>query len=55
MTRRLWTIVLIAVAIALLVGLITPWQLGDWVRLAAAWFVEVGRDLVEGVRDLVAG
>lgn len=55
MTRRLWFLVLIVVVVALLAGLITPGQLGDWVRQAAAWIVQVGHDLVEGVRDLLTG
>lgn len=55
MTRRLWLIILIVVVVALLAGLITPGELGDWVRQAAAWIVDVGHDLVEGVRDLLGG
>lgn len=52
---KLWVVVLVVVVVLLLVGLVTPGQLGDLVRDAAAWLVEIARTLVEAVRDLVAG
>lgn len=52
---KLWLVVLVVVVVLLLVGLVTPGQLGDLVRDAAAWVVEIGRTLVEAVRDIIAG
>lgn len=52
---RLWVIALVVLVVALLIGLVTPGQLGDWVRDAAAWLVEVGRSLARGLQDLVEG
>lgn len=52
---KLWLVVLLVVVVALLIGLVTPGQLGDLVRDAAASLVEIARTVVEAVRDMVVG
>jgi hypothetical protein len=48
MTRSARQLLLILLGIALLVGVITPTQLGGWVRTAAAWIVEAAGAVVGG-------
>ena len=43
MTRSSRQLLLILLIAALLVGVVTPTQLGGWVRTAAAWTIDAAR------------
>jgi Sec-independent protein translocase protein TatA len=48
MTRSARQLLLVLVVVALLVGLITPAQLGAWVRAAATWMLQAAHTLAGG-------